>query len=1279
MIAKNIVLFGKHPAWSDHMFVSDGTATSNYLKRVFYDHSVIPALQGGEGDERISENWSFLVIIEEQPFFIVNAISRDSVGRRRFPLIAAYPLPHEIKLEAALDGLRELKQELLCLLNKMLESESEDLNQWQEMVTQEAKSFKSKVNWSSIDSKDVCCQLKHEEVVGLLSRLADDYDSLDLKSCSFLDACSFLKLGLKQFKHTPPAMLILDQEEQGAGLFFAMEDGTSFHLKHKLYNKLASLSVSASNVPQKVSRLLKSKEDNEKGVLKVDEVPSLKLHVHHSAASKFTILAIAAALLVLVVFGLLYGCGSQETGSSNPYEENSKQISVVEKWTLNASAYVEWIQPLQNFVAKQSEPIDGFEAVAVALKSDLNPFAVVEAEKASIKLAKNPPEGFFDPENNAKLSAIYDNIEQLQIALKAYFEEQFSDKLLKELKRQNYPQPTFIEVDFSNQPIVPDFGPDLTQQLESCVTSQAALNKVVTKTKLLWDSIIKPLHQLCPEHAKFIQHYVQNVISDSDSLAQFEDKYTALLQVFGYPEFIKLDEVDITSLSENPDWLDLPNKEHTLNSLNELVELLKASNEDQFQTPPADLIEQNLKEPVVTPTGEASQPKEPVIPTGEQALPQTTLPAVKQALSSVEEGLQTGKEVALQTEEKALNAAVDLTEWDVFLQAGLEYFKDDRLVSAIKEHAEAVRSQILNDATLESAPALAKYEEQVTDLIAAFKRLDVAQVQKTSDFHVTYMESEPRLQHLSDYLFNEYVSANIPVGDVESIAEASQEINTSVDTYLAALNQSFTEFEASYFKGLNSEANTDLSEYINAITKNPLYFDGLFGAQFNILKAAVSGNETVSLKTAKDLTWYLGNLIDKSSIGLPQLALVTKAFNVLEPADQSSELNEMFRAAFNKSIQELSASDPQELLKLYQNISIYLPQNLQTPQYLEFQQIANYWSRYNTDTELAKPTKEAIEKLRDSASSPAVKNFYTSLVSEYDSTNSQQKSDTFLEKIKENSSIKSVSLKDDLSRLDIEFEGLVGKLTFLPLETESGTVFVQQAPLSLQEYIELSNLCDFDTEYYMTLQDSLWPRSFEVGMSAGFSAMGEWQFRNRDTFSSINAFSRKTLPAHLNEPLTVLRMAERLGLRLLQPRECATLVRLTSAAASSPLEFSAADKENLNNANTIQSSVYAQSISELMEQGEWSGGVDFERGIPVANKFFDVIGGSAELAYDGTNYYVLGGSWLYRPADLAKPVRIAEPKRMYLDLGVRFAVDAPTRSFAKMVQKVALQVLTGRR
>lgn len=1046
MDAKNIVLFGKHPAWSDHMFVSDSAAGSNYLKRVFYDHSVIPALQVGDGDKRISENWSFLVIIEEQTFFIVNTTSRDSVGRRRFPLIAAYPLPHKVKLEASLEKLRELKQELLSLLRKMLESESEDLDQWQKTVRQEAESFKSKVDWYSKDSDDVRCELEQKKVLGLMSRLADDYDSLDLKSCSFTEACSFLKLGLKQFKIAPPAMLILDEEDQGAGLFFAMEDGTSFHLKRHLYNKLTSLSVSASSVPQKISRLLKSNEESDENVLLVDEVPSLKLSIHSSSGSrKFIILAVASALIISVLFGLFYSCGSESFPDSADSSESepAQKLSVIEKWTLNASAYVEWVQPLIAFADKQSEPIPGFEPVAMALKSDLNPFVVVEAEKASIKLAKNPPEGFFEPSNNANLSVVYGNIEQLRLSMETYYRKQFSEKLLKELKRQNYDQPKFIEVDFSQQPVVPDFGPELTQQLERYVTNQAALSAVVKKTKLLWNAIIKPLHQSCPEHAKFIQHCVQKVILDSESLDQFEEKYAALLQVFGYPQFIKLDEIDISLLSENSKWVDLPNKEQNLQSLRELVKLLEAGHKDKQLHSPSSLIEQNLQVP---------RP-----------------PSSDQALESV-------------------------------------------------------------NALTESKP-----ENLIADI------------------------------------------------------------------------------------------------------------------QAETLETITTTNTLNTLETVEQ--------------------------NKLEAIEQINESNETIRLAFDKSVQELGASDPQGLLKLYQNLSVHLPQSLQTSKDKEFQKIAAYWSRYNTNPEPARPAKEEIERLSNSAGSPVIKDFYAFLLNNYENTNAQTTA-TSLEKIEENSAIKSITLEEDQSRLDIEFTDRLGKLIFLPLETREGVVFVQQAPLSLQQYIELSNSCNFDTEYYLTLQDSFWPRSFEVGMGSGFSVLEEWQFRNREAFSSINTFNRKTLPAHLNEPVTVQRMADFFGFRLLNLQECVIFVRLASKAPARRLEFSVADQESLKDSNTIQSSVYSESITELMEQSKWSDGIDFERGAPSENKFFDVAGGSAELAYDGNDFYALGGSWLYEPEVLETPVRIIDPQSMYLDLGVRFAIDAPAQSYGSLVQEAALTVLT---
>ena len=301
MVVSNLVLFGKHPAWSDHMFLPNDVTAGHFLKRVFYDHSVIPALQGGQGDQRISENWSFLVFIDGQVFFIVNAISRDSVGRRRFPLIAAYALPPKLELEAALDEVRELKKELVACLNEMLESPGEDLNQWQEAVTQKSRSFQSNVDWSSVDSSEISSKLRHDAVASLMSRLSDDYDALDLKSCSFLEACSFIQAGLKQFQATPPAMLVLDQEEKGLGLFFATEGGSSFHLKRHLYGNLA---VSDDNISPKVSRLLKPLPGDNEGFISVDDVPSLKLRLHSTAGKKILVAIIFIVLTISILFGL---------------------------------------------------------------------------------------------------------------------------------------------------------------------------------------------------------------------------------------------------------------------------------------------------------------------------------------------------------------------------------------------------------------------------------------------------------------------------------------------------------------------------------------------------------------------------------------------------------------------------------------------------------------------------------------------------------------------------------------------------------------------------------------------------------------------------------------------------------------------------------------------------------------------------------------------------------------------------------------------------------------
>ncbi len=1271
-MVNNLVLFGKHPAWSDHMFVSDDTSVSHYLKRVFYDHSVIPALQGGDGEQRISETWSFLVFVNEQAFFIVNAISRDSVGRRRFPLIAAYPLPPKLKLESSLESLRVLKKELLYLLDEMLEAPGEDLNQWQEEVTQKAKSFKSHVDWSLVEPDEIHRQLKRDDVVGLMSRLHNDSDALDLKSCPFPQACSLIQLGLKQFKSLPPAMLILDQEERGTGLFFLTE-GNSFKLKRHLYNNLTALTVAEANIPPKVSRLLKSAVADDENVLSVDKVPSLKLSAHHSPAStKFIILAVSIALIVSILFGFFYGC-SDSTDSSNSAEQSSANA----EWSSSAKAYVEWIRPLIAFVDERSTSISGFDTVVSALKFNLNPFAAVGTEEVSMQLARNPPIEFFNPVSNAKLKVVYENIDQLKASLIAYYEEQFSDDLITELKRQNYSQPSFIEVDFSQQPIMPDFGPDLIRQLESYLVSQSVLSEFVAKNKALWDSIIKPLHQVCPEHAKFVQRYVQNLIAESDSPEQFENQYTELLQIFGYPEFIKLDDINMDELSESADWLHLPEKKRSMESLHKLVELLEANQKNKVQSQPIEVVEQNLLNQALESGEQMLQSDEQVLQSGEPILEsgkQVVSESGKQVLESGEEILESTEQAALDSGKKALESAADLAELDFFLSAGLEQFEDDRLLSAVKGHAEAIKTKILEDTTLESNQVLPKYKEQIAVLIAAFKRLDVSSMQDSSDLHSAYLEKKQLSKRLSDYLFDEYMAANIDQGDVESINKISQEISIKADTYLTDLYGSFTDLKTNYFSAQVSETGTDLSEQINAITENPLYMEGLFGSHLEIIKAAIAG-DPIMIETSQDLIWFTENLASKRIAGITELTMITESFNALDLTNQPSELDNAIRLVFDKHVQTLRASNPKACLALYKNLTTYLPEKLHTSQDKGFQQIAEYWSRYGASSDAAMPDRAELETLKNSADSSLVKQFYTELLDKSNGMNSQLSSSTLFDEISKSSGVESVFVSDDQSLLEITFKDNFGKLTFLPLETEGGIVFVQQAPLSLPQYIKLSNICDFDTEYYLTLQDSFWPRSFEVGMGLGFSILREWQFRNKDVFAPINAFNKKTLPAHLNEPVGILSMAKFFGFRLLSPDESAAFISLADKSSAKRLEFSTADKENLTLSDTIQSSVYAELISDSVEQDAWSGGIDFERSTPDKNQFFDVVGGSAELAYDGTDFYALGGSWLYEPSALEKPVRIAEPQRMYMDLGIRFAIDAPTQSYSKLVHKVALRLL----
>ncbi len=140
-----LTLFGKHPAWSDHMIVTGDTVTGNRLKRLLYDQSLVPAFQGRITPERLSR-MTFVLHSGECLAEIVAIPSRDSIGRSRFPLFAALTLPErgfdlvgEKKLEVTGEALRSF---LATLFDP---PPQEDPAVWQDIIERKVRAFQSPV------------------------------------------------------------------------------------------------------------------------------------------------------------------------------------------------------------------------------------------------------------------------------------------------------------------------------------------------------------------------------------------------------------------------------------------------------------------------------------------------------------------------------------------------------------------------------------------------------------------------------------------------------------------------------------------------------------------------------------------------------------------------------------------------------------------------------------------------------------------------------------------------------------------------------------------------------------------------------------------------------------------------------------------------------------------------------------------------------------------------------------------------------------------------------
>lgn len=586
MDTSGLILFGKHPAWSDHMLVTTGAGSSHLLKPIFYDHSVIPALQqGGEVAESVLEGWSFLVFLDSQVYCIVSVPSSDAVGRTRFPLMVACPLPTGLCLEAACAALASLKQELRALLHAVLVfPEDDDSGRWQADVSLQVESFRSAVDWASGDSSGQSCEISRPILGSLMTRLLDEHDVLNLQSCSYAEACVLVQVGLKQFKTLIPVMLVLDQADHGDAVLFAFNREAGFRIQRYLHGNLPSLSVKEANLSAQVIRLLGPSSVELEHSWALEDVPSLRLDVQAgdhptlNLSRKHLYIAVVATLILSILIGLLFGGGGDgDDDDSAPSEVDTGQsFPARDAWISNATAYVEWVQQFAEYVDRHPSRIPSQDPVMRALQLELNPFSVVNGGEIRADFVKNPSNRIFRTSNIDKLDRVYANIRQLRDSLTFYYEQNFTNQLSADLAQRGYQLPSYIAVDFSIKPIQPYFGTGLLPQFAACIQGHEALEELVESSKALEHAIIQPLGQLFPEHAELVQQYLQKIIAESESLEVFQRQYAELSEVLFYPDLIQPDALNVEALSIDVEWQGILQQETQLQSIRKLVNLLGA-------------------------------------------------------------------------------------------------------------------------------------------------------------------------------------------------------------------------------------------------------------------------------------------------------------------------------------------------------------------------------------------------------------------------------------------------------------------------------------------------------------------------------------------------------------------------------------------------------------------------------------------------------------------------------------------------------------------------------
>lgn len=1295
----NLVLFGKHPAWSDHMFVGENEAGARELKSQFYDRSVIEALQGADAEDLRLESRCFLVWIRAKLFCIASISSWDSVGRRRFPLFGALEIQGgNVGLDASSDELPHLRDRLFDFMRALQVSPlSEDPAAWRKDVIAAVESFDAQLAESSSEVSqsnggsvsDVA--LEGPTVRALMTCLHEGKRAVDLDNCDFPRACGLACAGLVQFRSPASVVVPFDSALRGEALLFAEHSG-SFPFGGWMAGRMGKLSLSLSQVSPDVIRLLGGAEASDQR-LTVRSIPSLRIGAGACGGRlRFfrnpLVLGVLLALLLSVLLGVFLSGGGDKIS-----EESAVRVEKTDpahmRWSENARAYVDWVKPFQDYFAETETESSAAASLKAVLAKEFNPFSVVNEGRVRMDLINNPLKRTFLPSNQPKLTEIYDRIESLKQNLALHFEERYGFFDLSEFVVSGYRFPEFLEVQESgNLSITPDFSERLVDQikhLERCRPVLQELTSILTRV----DRVVASIDAVSVEHGDALRGGLHGYFVSAGNLEAIRNYILSLERLIERFEAVRFSEVARDLLSEDPDWKALSQDGDNPELPVHFVALLT-----DYQTVPKEKTSEIYEEVRTEVESVRQRLRELTTNFSDAAIEARAidleLDAVLDAFAAVKDGAEIERtRIAMQKiavgerarltglalKADALYARyADPSVWISQFEPVLQQFESVHLRSLTRKRLEDLRASATAD-TVNLAAAYASFHGASEALLDVLRRLDFSAGLGKSTAVKSYLENGGARDSIVLYVLSHLREPLSKSASLEVIEATAVRVEAQVEELATSFSDHSVRLRRIYGEMATTEgALSALRSAIEALYAHPLYSGGewdslgfLVKADFQEVLAHVTSEEAVF--------WYLGVTSESGNLNRFVFSSIATAWDSL-PSPISAVVVERLTSSFFQFSKELFKRDLPEFLAVYANLENFLPLDLASPDDLALREISRFHLNLTEGGSGVDLSREELERLSEAASHELVEAYYSAFAEGFDEAGAGA------EELRRMTT-QAPLLLDVVSDSDPDFIEFVvaggHRLKFLPLNTDEGKIYVQQRPLFLQELIGLLTAADSGAADRLFRMAALWPRSFSpTAQGTGFSPLSKWEFESGDSFAALHAFSRDATPAYVSEPADAKILADKMGMRFFRPNEVQPFIAVGGGRPRAPIDLTESQRSQLDTLGSVETSVYAEVIRQQIKAGRWAGGLDFEREILWDDGFINVVGGSAELVYDGRSFFAFGGSWLCLPDRPEAIIPILDPKKMYLDLGIRFVFDAPARTFSEISNDAVLAAVARR-